>query len=166
MLKKTIAKHLNYLFSDDNDKLILDFNNAQAKPESIEVTRAVAHRIKSIQLTRDYSNDFILILNEDGIVHDLDTRPKTTNLPMEVEDKTVTENRKDKVIFKKNRLGEISIFKNMGISDSTVVDRMRSAIEKQVTSKEGLKVDDVLEEDFFVSDLRNDGSMIHIELLH
>lgn len=162
--KQIVAKHLNLLFPGSDDKLMLDFNNDQTKPQRIELSRAVAHRIKSGHLTQDYANDFILFVDESGVVQDLDTRPKTSNLPMEVDD-TPKENLKDKVIFKKNRLGEVSIFKNLGISDSSEVDSMRKAVEARIESEEGLKTDDVLDETYFVSDIRDNGTFIHVELL-
>lgn len=163
--KQITAKHLNLLFAGPENKLMLDFNNDQSKPQRIELSRPVAHRIKTSRFTQDYSNDFILFVDENNVVQDIDTRPKTSNLPMEVDD-TPQENLKDKVIFKKNRLGEVSIFKNLGISDSTEVDNMRKAVEARLASEEGLKADDVLDETYFVGDIRDNGTFIHVELLH
>lgn len=168
MSNKIIAKHLNYLYADSSpeQKLKLDYNSESQGPKIVEVSRSVAHRIRSGHLTKDYANNFILFLDENGVVVDIDLTPKTKNLPMEVDDTPQEGIRKNKVIFRKNKLGEISIFKNLGIDETATVDGMRTAIESRLTSDEGLKVDDVLNDQYFVSDLRDNGTFIHVELLN
>lgn len=163
--EQLIAKHLNNLFTYQG-KLMLDFNCHGKPPQRYPVSKSVSHRIKAGNLTGDAAHDFILMI-KDGVIEDFDTRPKITNSPLQIDETPGGEGvRKDKVIFKKNKLGEVSIFKNLGISETATVDSMRNAVEERLESEEGLKVDDVLNDLFFVSDIRNDGSLIHVEPLH
>lgn len=168
MAKKQRVKKLESISfgredTEDEGKIFVNVINEQSKTERIQISRSIASRIESQKLIRDHTNYHILFFDDDGVVHDLDKEPKNSNLPIEEDHSEQQQTAQKFVILQRNKSDEVTIKSNRGMAADTAA-AIRDAVQDRIKDEKELKAYDIIEDAYFVFDIREDGRHIYVEL--
>lgn len=149
-------------FADTPTKYRLHYTDMNTAPQSVFVTKEVAIRIKSKSEDRNFRSNFNLYVNTKGVVEDYDSEPKNPNLPF-FESSTETRSDTERfLILEKNRAGTVTVKHNNGVAPE-LVGPIKTAAEKHLEEHKTIKTYDLLNEQYFVFDVRNNDRYIYVK---
>ncbi len=152
----------NPKFADAPTKYRLHYTDMNTAPHAVFVTKEVAIRIKSKNEDRNFRSNFNLYVNAEGVVEDYDSEPKNPNLPFAESSTEVRSETERFLILEKTRVGTITVKHNNGVSPE-LVGYIKNAAEKHLKAHKDIKSYDLLDEQYFVFDVRNNNRYIYVK---
>lgn len=140
----------------------LHFVDAETRERTVFVTKSVAMRIKTRRENQNFSVTFNLYQNKDGIVVDYDSEPKDSNLPLSIEADAAGNDSKEVVILERTRAGTLFIRHKVGVA-ADLAQAIKTAAEKHIKEHGNIRAYDILNDQFFVADVRNADKFIYVK---
>lgn len=138
----------------------LHFVDNDTRERTVFITKSVAMRMKTRRENQNFSDVFNLYQNAKGIVEDYDSEPKDSNLPFDA----ASDKAQDGdllVILEKTRAGTLFIRHKVGVA-ADIAQAVKKAAEEHIKEHGNIRAFDILNNQFFVADVRNADKFIYV----
>jgi len=147
---------------DAPSKYRLHYTDMNTQPQVAFVTKEVAIRVKARNEDRNFRSNFNLYLDDKGVVNDYDSEPKNPNLPFDASSVEPKVDSERFVILERTKSGTISVRHRLGVASETVA-AIKKAAENHLTSQGDIRTYDLLDDQYFVFDVRNSNRYIYVK---
>ena len=137
----------------------VDFSNRQ---HEVRCTRAVYSEINVEGYARMFNKDFYLTMDAEGVVDHIDVQPKVRAGEVFEEQHETSQDHLDVVILEKTTDGKSY---NIRIKPASVGRDVADKIREKLNAHGGeIKPRDIIGEQWFVNDVRDNGKRVHINV--